>query len=325
MTIAFFEATDLEKEKFSEELKEHNLLFFEDKIQNIDANLYNTCDIISVFIYSKVNENTIGGCQNLKLITTRSTGTDHIDFDYCKKSKIKVKNVPSYGENTVAEHAMALLLSLSRKIDKSIKRIREEGEFSTEGLQGFDLQGKTIGLIGAGRIGLHFARMAKSFGMKVKVYDINKDDFIASVLGFTYCRLETLLKESDIISLHVPYNEHTHHLISNDTLSQMKDGVVIINTARGGLIDTESLLNAIESGKVSGAGLDVVEGEELLLEEGVFNKSLIKNAAKLIAQNKKLMVNENVVVTPHNGFNSAEAVDRIIFTTLENINNFLEA
>ena len=324
LKIAFFEITDLEKERYTKELSHHNLLFFEDKIQNVNIEEYKDCDIISVFIYSKLTKEVINNCPNLKLVTTRSTGMDHIDYKYCAVKKIDVKNVPSYGENTVAEHGMALLLSLSRKIEKSMKRIREEKEFSTEGLQGFDLQDKTIGLIGGGRIGLHMARMAKSFGMKVKVYDINKDDFMAQILGFTYCHLETLLKESDIISLHLPHNEDTHHMINKDTLNQMKDGVVIINTARGGLIDTTSLLDAIESGKVSGAGLDVVEGEELLLEEGVFNKSLIKNAAKLIAQNHKLMANENVVVTPHNGFNSVEAVGRIFSTTLENINEFIE-
>ena len=324
MTIAFFEVSDLEKEKYSKELSGHNLLFFEDKLQEINIDEYKDCDILSVFIYSKVSEEVINACPNLRLVATRSTGMDHIDYQYCATKNIDVKNVPSYGENTVAEHAMALLLSLSRKIEKSMKRIREEKEFSTEGLQGFDLQDKTIGLIGGGRIGLHMARMAKSFGMRVKVYDINRDDFMAQILGFTYCRFETLLKESDVISLHLPYNEHTHHIINRETLAQMKDGVVIINTARGGHIDTTSLLDAIESGKVSGAGLDVVEGEELLLEEGVFNKSLIKNAAKLISQNHKLMANENVVVTPHNGFNSVEAVGRIFSTTLENINEFIE-
>jgi len=317
MKIAFFEITDLEKEKFSESFKDYDLLFFNDLIQNVDLNKYKSCDIICTFIYSKVSENILKECQRLKAVLTRSTGTDHVDKLYCEKNNIEVKNVPTYGENTVAEHTMALLLSISRKIEKSFARIRE-GEFSTVGLQGFDLKGKTIGLIGCGRIGLHFARMAKSFGMNVLVYDINPDAFLADVIGYSYVTLDKLFKSSDIISLHAPYNNSTHHIINEDSINKMKDGVVIINTARGGLIDTNSLLKAVNSGKISGVGLDVIEGEGALVEETIFN-SPVAGAAKLIKQNQKLMTNDNVVITPHNAFNSTEAVNRIINTTIQNI------
>jgi len=317
MKIAFFEITDLEKEKFSENLTNYELLFFEDLIQNVNPSEYKNCDVICTFIYSKVSEDILKVCENLKAVLTRSTGTDHLNVKYCEDNNILVKNVPFYGENTVAEHTMALLLSISRKIEKSFLRIRE-GEFSTVGLQGFDLKDKTIGLIGAGRIGLHFARMARAFGMNVIVSDPRKDDFMADLIGFNYVTLDKLYKTSDIISLHAPYNESTHHMINEETINKMKDGIVIINTARGGLIDTNSLLKALDSGKVSGAGLDVIEGEGELVEETIFN-SPAPGAAKRIKQNQKLMANENVVITPHNGFNSVEAVNRIINTTIENI------
>lgn len=206
--------------------------FFEDTIQNTDESKYLDSDIISVFIHSKINEQSINNCHNLKLICTRSTGTDHIDIEYTLSHNIEVKNVPLYGENTVAEHTFALMLSLSRKIYESyLSTIK--GNFSTTGLMGFDLKGKTIGIIGGGRIGLHVARMARSFGMHVRVYDINEDNFLAELINFKYVPLDKLLKISDIISLHVPLNTHTAHMINKETISKMKDGVLIINTARG--------------------------------------------------------------------------------------------
>jgi D-lactate dehydrogenase len=209
------------------------------------------------------------------------------------------------------------MLSLSRKIHKSYVR-STRGEFSTEGLQGFDLKDKTLGLIGGGRIGLHVARMAKSFGMHVRVYDIKQDEFLAEIINFKYETLEKLLEESDIISLHVPYNAHTHHLINKETLKHVKKGALLINTARGALVDTDALIEALENGTLSGAGLDVIEGEELLVEENVFLLP-IENAAKVIQSSRKLLTNENVVMTPHNAFNSIEAVTRIIEATIENI------
>ena len=317
MVISFFEINDIEKERFSNNLIGHTLRFFEDSIQNVEQEKYLDSDVISVFIHSKVNEQALNKCNNLKLIATRSTGTDHIDLEYTKSRSIDVKNVALYGENTVAEHTFALMLALSRKIHESyIETAR--GNFSTTGLMGFDLKDKTIGIIGGGRIGLHVARMARSFGMHVRVYDINKDNFLSELINFKYLSLEELLKVSDIISLHVPLNKHTHHMINSDTISKMKDGVVIINTARGGLINNTDLIQGLESGKIYGAGLDVLEGEEFLFEENISN-SPIENAAKIIVESKILSRMPNVVITPHNAFNSIEAVHRIIDTTIDNI------
>lgn len=317
MKIAFFEVSELEKKRFENTLKDSEVLFFDSPIQEVQITNYIDCDIICVFVHSEVNKNILEKMKNLKLICTRSTGTDHIDIETCTKKNIKIKNVPLYGENTVAEHTFALILSLSRKIHKSYIR-SIQGKFTTEGLQGFDLENKTIGIIGGGRIGLHVARIAKGFGMHVRVYDINQDGFLAELINFKYVSLDEVLSTSDIVTLHIPLNKFTEHIINKDSLKKFKTSALLINTARGALVDTEALINALKDGTLSGAGLDVIEGEELLIEENIFN-SPIEKAAKLIVSSKQLLDNENVVLTPHNAFNSIEAVNRIINTTINNI------
>lgn len=317
MKIAFFEVSELEKKRFENTLKDSEALFFDSTIQEVQIANYIDCDIICVFVHSEVNKNILEKMKNLKLICTRSTGTDHIDIETCNKQNIKIKNVPLYGENTVAEHTFALILSLSRKIHKSYIR-SIQGKFTTEGLQGFDLENKTIGIIGGGRIGLHVARIAKGFGMHVRVYDINQDGFLAELINFKYVSLDEVLSTSDIVTLHIPLNKFTEHIINKDSLKKFKTSALLINTARGALVDTEALINALKDGTLSGAGLDVIEGEELLIEENIFN-SPIEKAAKLIVSSKQLLDNENVVLTPHNAFNSIEAVNRIINTTINNI------
>lgn len=319
MKIAFFEITDLEKEKFEKAFSDDTLAFFEESIQDVSLDKYQNSEILCVFVHSEISKEIINQTPNLKLIATRSTGIDHIDVEACEEKNIEVKNVPLYGENTVAEHAFALMLSLSRKIHQSYVRSMQ-GKFSTEGLQGFDLKDKTLGIIGGGRIGLHVARIARSFGMHVRVYDINQDNFLAELINFKYVSLDELLTTSDIVSLHVPLNKYTEHMINSESLQKMKDKALLINTARGGLVDTSALIEALKNGKLSGAGLDVIEGEEYLIEENIFN-SPIEKAAKLIVESKQLLENENVVLTPHNAFNSVEAVNRIINTTIQNIAN----
>ncbi len=322
MIISFFEVTDMEKEEFDKVFNKHNTArFFSEPLQNVDIKEYEDSDAICVFVHSKVSKETIKACPNLKMIATRSTGTDHIDVAYAEEKNIAVKNVPLYGENTVAEHTFALMLSLSRKINESYISTCN-GNFSTDGLMGFDLKNKTIGIIGGGRIGLHVARMARSFGMHVRVYDIKQDEFLAEIINFKYVSLDELLETSDIVTLHVPSNKYTHHMINDETLSKMKDGSILINTARGDLVKTNDLIKHIESGKIYGAGLDVLEGENLMIEENMFN-SPIKEASKAIELNKKLTELPNVVITPHNAFNSIEAVQRIIAKTISNIDELV--
>jgi len=323
MKISFFETKGWEKNYLKKRLKGHKLEFYNDPLTLDDVKKVRDSEIISVFIYSKVDKKIIQSLPKLKLIATRSTGFDHIDLETCKKEKISVCNVPFYGENTVAEHTFALILSLSRNVHKAYVRTLRN-DFSIEGLKGFDIAGKTLGVVGAGHIGFHVIRTAKGFGMNVLAYDANQDKFLAEVLGFKYVSLEELLKNSDIISLHVPYNKKTHHLINKKTIKLIKKGAILINTARGGVVDTEALIGALDKKILSGAGLDVLEGEEFIKEE----KQLLHEQSKAdvlgsIIRGHILLSKDNVVFTPHIAFYSQEALERILDTTIENINNFL--
>lgn len=318
MKIAIFETSDLERKLIGKYLSDNTITFFDGTIQDTPIEKFCDSEVLCVFVHSKVTENVISKCPNLKLVCTRSTGIDHIDKNALEQRNILLKNVPLYGENTVAEHTFALMLALSRRLRESYTNTLN-GNYSTDGLMGFDLKDKTIGIIGGGRIGLHVARMARSFGMHVRVYDINQDSFLAEIINFKYVTLDELLKISDIVSLHVPYNKYTHHIINADTLSKMKNGAILINTARGSLVDTSALIEALNQGKIYGAGLDVLEGEEYMNEESIADMPTA-NAAKAIEQNTELTKFPNVIITPHNAFNSIEAIERIVLKTVKNIN-----
>ncbi|MDO8740776.1 MAG: hydroxyacid dehydrogenase [Candidatus Woesearchaeota archaeon] len=323
MKIAFFEMEDWEKEYIKKKLK-GNILFFNDELNEKNINQVKDFDILSVFIYSKINSNTLNNLKKLKLIATRSTGYDHIDIEECRKRKIAVANVPYYGENTVAEHTFALILSLSRKIHRAYEKT-VRGDFSLEGLRGFDLKGRTIGIIGAGHIGLHVIRIANGFEMNVLAYDVKRDAKLAKKFGFKYASLNELLKNSDIISLHAPYNKATHHLINKNNIKLIKKGSILINTARGSLVETEALVEALDRGILSGAGLDVLEEEQLVKEESeLLSKNYPIETLKTVIQNHTLLKRENVIITPHNAFNSIEALQRILDTTIENIKSFMK-
>lgn len=322
MKIAVFDVVKNEKDFLEDNLKDHEILFFDKSIHDITIDEFRDCESLVIFISSKITEDIINNMPNLKIICTKSTGYDHIDMQACTSKNITVCNVPFYGENTVAEHTFALILSLSRNIHKTYVRTTTNN-FSTEGIQGFDLKGKTIGIIGTGQIGLHVIKIAKGFGMEVIAYDIRENKFIKEILGFKYVSLEELLSKSDVISLHAPYTKSTHHLINLDNINLIKKGAVLVNTSRGGLIDNDALIKALDENILSGVGLDVFEGEEYLMEEGYMcNDEQCFEAVKLIKQNYNLLHRENVVITPHNAFNSVEAVNRILETTIENINAF---
>ena len=280
-------------------------------------------EIVSVFIYSTLTAHLLRRLPRLRFIATRSTGFDHVDLAFCRQRRIAVSNVPSYGENTVAEHTFALILALSRNIHKAyVKTIK--GDFSLEGLQGFDLKGKTIGVVGGGHIGMHVIKMARGFGMEVLVHDVRKNVFLSEVLDFRYVALEALLRRSDIVSLHMPYVAATHHVMNRATFRLMKRGALLINTARGALVDTDALVWALDEGIVGGAGLDVLEGEELVKEERqLLSKDFSKEKLATALRNHILLHRENVVITPHIAFDSKEALQRILQTTVHNIAGFL--
>src|SRR3989338_10419303 len=218
-------------------------------------------EVISVFVNHPVDAAEMNKYPKLKLIATRSTGVDHIDAEEAKKRGIAVASVPGYGAPTVAEFAFALVLALSRKVCDDNKQVTETGSFSQNGLTGFDLAGKTMGVVGAVSIGQHMARIAKGFGMQVLVSDAFKNDALAKEIGLTYAELPELLGASDIISLHVPYMKETHHLINTGNIGQIKKGAYLINTARGAVVETAALIKALEEGILAGAGLDVLEEE----------------------------------------------------------------
>ncbi len=278
-------------------------------------------EILSVFVNSRIGATELDRFPGLKLIATRSTGFDHIDLAEAKKRDIAVASVPSYGVNTVAEFAFALILALSRRVCEAHERVSEDGSFSQAGLEGFDLAGKTLGLVGCGNIGIHTARIAKGFGMNVFVFDVRRDEELARSTGFEYAELDDLLSRSDIISLHVPYNPHTHHLINMNNIASIKRGAYLINTARGAVVETDAIVKALEDGILAGAGLDVLEEEGEMGEEA---KLLVgphpsETELKTVLENHYLMKHPRVIITPHVAFDTREAIERILATTIENI------
>ncbi len=319
MQIAFFEIQPWEQSKLEERFAGHQLSFFERVIELTDLEALQKCEVLSVFIYSQVTAEVIDKLPNLKLIVTRSTGFDHVDLEVAKERGILVSNVPSYGENTVAEHTFALILALSRNVHKSHVR-RLGNNFSIDGLEGFDLKGKTLGVIGAGKIGLHVIKIAKGFGMEVIAFDAFENRFLSEVLDFKYVSLETLFQTSDIISLHTPYMKDTHHLVNQKNIDLLKHGSILINTARGELVETEALIRGLDEGILAGAGLDVIEGEFLVREEKELLTQKVSSAeVEALAQDHALLSRDNVVYTPHIAFYSREALERILSTTIENI------
>ncbi len=321
--IAFFELEDWEKDYIKEHLKGYELVFAEKRLQLENADQFRDVDVLAVFIYSLVNNSLLEKLPNVKLVTTMSTGFDHIDLDACRKKNIIACNVPAYGDNTVAEHAMALLLAISRRLFESIERAKK-GDFSLDGLRGFDLKGKTIGIMGTGKIGRHMAHFAEAFGMRVIAFDKFPNDALAKECGFTYVPLEQLFAESDVISLHLPQTPDTVHIINKENVRKIKKGCVLINTARGSLVDTEAVLLGLKEGIFSACGLDVLEEECAVREEKELVLETFEHTCDLkkMLETHMLLLRPNVLITPHNAFNSSEALVRILDTTIENINAF---
>jgi D-lactate dehydrogenase len=324
MRIAFFELEDWERAELNKGLFEgHTLRLSTEPLSERNLGEARDAEIVSVFVYSSLGRAVLDQMPNLKFIATRSTGYDHIDLGRCRERGIQVSNVPSYGENTVAEHTFALVLALSRNIHKAFVHTLAK-EIPFQALRGFDLAGKTLGVIGAGRIGLHTIKIAKGFGMHVVAFDVRQEPLLAEVLNFRYVELEELLRISDIISLHCPYSPKTHHLINTENVRQIKRGALLINTARGGLIDPAALTLALDQGILAGAALDVLEGEDLLKDERqILAQPLAQDKLRTLLLNHSLLNRDNVVITPHIAFNSQEAVQRILSMTVDNLRAFL--
>ena len=325
MKIAVFEVEEWERVAFQNLAKEHDIHFFEGELDEENAEQFSDSEIISTFIYSDMDDRVLKKFPNLKLICTRSTGYDHVATDYCKQNDITVCYVPDYGDNTVAEHVFGLLLNISHRLTDAIDRTRR-GDFSFRGLRGFDLMDRTLGVIGTGNIGAHTIQIARGFGMKVLANDVNEDHELAEKLGFQYVSKDELLQNSDIITLHVPSNEKTRHMLSHDEFERMQDGVVLINTSRGSLVNTEALVQALARKKVAAAGIDVLAEEPSIREEAELLHSVFheKHKQESILLDHVLLRMRNVYITPHTAFNTTEAINRILETTIENITSFLE-
>lgn len=314
--IAFFDAKPYDKIWFEKLNKDYdfNILYFENKLNENTAILAKECDAVIAFVNDEINENTINELyrHGIKILAMRSAGYNNVDMK-AARGKIKVVRVPDYSPHAVAEHTMALLLSINRKIHRAYSRTRDRN-FSINGLIGYDLYGKTIGVIGTGKIGKTFIEICKGFGLNILAYDLYPSD----ELGVEYVTLGELFEKSDIISLHCPLTKDTYHIIDNKSINLMKRGVYIINTSRGALIDTEVLLDALKSGKVGAAALDVYEEESDFFFED-FSNSIINDDTLTV-----LTSLPNVLITSHQAFFTNEALEKIAYITLENLKSFFD-
>jgi|AntRauTorckE6833_2_1112554.scaffolds.fasta_scaffold00630_7 D-lactate dehydrogenase len=320
--LYFYDATDLDIQQISDGLRDtdHHWEYVRDSLR-LD-NLNPDTEVLSVFISSHVTKEVLDRLPNLRLIACRSTGYNNIDMLETKSRGITVVNVPTYGEKTVAEYTFMLLLALLRRLPQTMSAVPLEGV----ALRGVDIFGKMLGVIGAGHIGQHVIQVAKGFGMEVLVYDAFPDDTLALELGFRYVALSDIAKESDVVTLHVPLLPETKHCINAEFLAQMKPSAILVNTARGELIDSGALIHALNDKRIAGAALDVLEGEQLMhLDEEV---ALLRNPhppTEALAQSVQLLALQkmpNVIITPHNAFNTVEAIERINATTTQNIKDF---
>ena len=318
MKIAVFSTKPYDKEYFLKYDDKHNheLSYFETALDQNTVGLTQGFDAICVFVNDKIQAGIIKELSknNIKLIALRCAGYNNVDLETVRKHNIKVVRVPAYSPEAVAEHAVALIQTLNRKTHKAYNRIRE-GNFSLNNLLGFNLHGKTVGVIGTGIIGSTFSKIMLGFGCRVVAFDIKKSQDLID-LGVEYLRLDDLFKVSDIISLHCPLNPKTKHIINTVSLSKMKNGVMIINTSRGALIDTSNVIDALSSKKIGFLGIDVYEQEE-----NFFFKDLSES---IIQDDLLLRLNSfpNVLITSHQAFFTKEAMHEITSTTIENFNDF---
>ncbi len=320
MKIVAYEVEEWERETFDRFKDEHDVVYHEEALTADNAAEDADADVISTFIYSNCGTDVLEQFDDLSLIATRSTGVNHVDMEHCRERDVAVANVPSYGENTVAEHAFALLLALSHHIVEAAERT-DRGDFSQDGLRGFDLHGRTLGVVGTGNIGEHALWIGKGFGMELVAFDVVQKEELTEELGFEYLELDELLGRADVITIHVPLNDSTRGMIGPEQFEQMKDGVVLINTARGALVDVEALTEALAGGKVAGAGLDVLPEEPAVRDDTALLRERFRRDHDLdvLLADHVLLRQKNVIVTPHSAFNTTEAIQRILDTTVENI------
>ena len=318
MIITFTETEAWEQEFFAGHLQDQQVTFFPSPLDI--HHIPKDTEILSSFIYSQITKDVLNALPSLKLIVTRSTGMDHIDTEACKEKKIQIVNVPAYGVNTIAEHTFSLILALSRKIIPSVQRT-QQGNFSLDGLRGLELANKTIGIVGFGSIGKRVAEISKAFKLTIIVHTSHPTEQLKDQYAVEFVDLPTLLRTSDIVTLHVPSVPETQYLINKGNIGTMKRGSILINTARGAIVETEAIVWALEQEILSGAGLDVLEEEKALKEERqLLTKEYIETGnLRVQLLNHVLLHREDVIITPHNAFNSQAALQEILDQTLKAI------
>ena len=335
MIIYFTEIEPDGEEFFANFLTDHDVRFAS-RLEDVGAD----AEIVSCFIYSKIDSAFLAAHPSLKLVASRSTSVDHIDTAACHARGVLVCSLPFYGEATVAEHTFALILALSRRL-REVMLAPKTGRFSYEATRGFELAGKTLGIVGMGRIGQRVAELAHAFQMHVLAYDVHQSAATTGNLICDFVTLDDLLASSHVVSLHAPLSAETYHILNAEALAKCRRGVLVINTARGSLLDTHALREALNSGQVGGAGLDVLQDERVMRDSAsrIIAADIIQHLrsdalatdeqdADRIRELQELMLSDdvlsrsNVVFTPHVAFNSVEATDRMRRATLENISGF---
>jgi D-lactate dehydrogenase len=335
MKVCFVSVEPEEKAYFARRLARWNPRFE----WNLDA-VPDDVEVLSIFIYYGIDEAFLSAHPGLRFIASRSSSLDHVDLEACRRHGVKVAKVGGSDGNSVAEHTFALLLAVARRFRTSAA-LRVQGDFSHNELRGFELRGKTLGLIGVGRIGARVAKIAAAFEMKVVAYDPKPDPALAAE-GLRYESLDTVLAEGEILSLHAALTEATRHLINAETLAKCQEGVVIINTARGDLIDTSALIAALDSGQVGGVGLDVLEDERVLRADAknVLASEISRRVhdsggraepsgdrrqqIERLYSNNALLARPEVVFTPHIAFNTTESTEAVAGEAARVIEDFLE-
>ena len=315
MIIAVFDTHRFDRAAFEKQNAHlgHDLRFFGTRLEQKTAKLAAESEVVCAFVNDVLDRPTLTALRNIgvRLIALRCAGYNQVDLVAARDLGLTVTRVPDYSPYAVAEHAVALLLTLNRKIHRAYNRVRESN-FSLDGLVGFDLHGKTVGIVGTGKIGAVFAKIMAGFGCRLLAYDV----FPRTDLPVTYVTAPQLLAESDVISLHVPLMPETHHFLNADTIAQLKPGAFIVNTSRGALIEAQALLDALKSGHIGGAALDVYEEEAGIFFQDLSGKVLQDDVlARLISL-------PNVLITSHQAFLTHEALANIAQTTLETVSAF---
>ncbi|MFP4233532.1 MAG: 2-hydroxyacid dehydrogenase [Nitriliruptoraceae bacterium] len=318
MRIAFYSTKSYDRASFEEtnEQHGHDITFLEARLQPNTAALADGHDVVCAFVNDRLDTESVHRLADagIELLALRSAGFNHVDIDAAAERGVTVVRVPAYSPYAVAEHTVGLMLAVDRRLHRAYNRVRD-GNFSLEGLLGFDLRSKRVGIIGTGKIGQITARILRGFGCSLRAYDPYPNDEVRDY-GVRYVDLDTLFAECDVISLHCPLTPETHHIINAESIAKMKDGVMIVNTSRGPLVDTVAAIDGLKTGKIGNLALDVYEEEGDLFFEDLSDQVITDDVFS------RLLTFPNVIITAHQAFFTREAMANIAQTTLTNISTF---